>query len=110
VNVEELPIDDGRWETVATAYHVRFWTLLEDATPPSAPLWECAPLRVEGVGDVCDVLDWARENAAGRSYTIYVEVDGDPGGVVQIYGVDPTVAPEARSEQPSYRRLSKDAS
>ena len=91
MNAEEIPVNDGRWETTATAYRVYFWTLIADAVPPSAPLWRCTPLRLEAT-DVGEVLTWANENADGRSYTVYVEVDADPPGLMQIYGVDPTVS------------------
>lgn len=87
-------MNDGRWETTATAYRVYFWTLIADAVPPAAPLWQCAPVRLQGATDIGDVLDWARDNADGRRYTIYAEVNADPPGLLQLYGVDPTVAPE----------------
>jgi hypothetical protein len=51
--------------------------------------------EVTGAHDVEDVLTWAAARAKGRPYTIYAIVDNVPagGGIVQLYGSDPTRNP-----------------
>ena len=39
-----------------------------------------------------EVLAWAEENAAGRSYVVYAAVErGETQGLVRLFGVDPTI-------------------
>jgi hypothetical protein len=92
MRTSEVAVNDGRWETDASSYRVYFWSKLTEPDPPDVPVWKCTPVKVTEVGDVSDVLEWARDNAAGRTYTVYVEVDADPRGLLQIFGEDPTAS------------------
>ena len=43
------------------------------------------------VSDVHEVISWAEENAAGRTFVVYAAftVDGE-GGILRVHGTDPT--------------------
>jgi hypothetical protein len=92
LDVSIVSVNEGRWEAVATAYRVYFWSKMSDPEPPELPLWRCEARRLAGAADVAEVLAWAKEDADARRFTVYAEVDGPPEGLVQVFGVDPTVA------------------
>lgn len=47
--------------------------------------------ELRDVHNAREVLAWAEENAAGRSFVIYAVVDrGEIQGLVRLFGVDPT--------------------
>jgi hypothetical protein len=46
---------------------------------------------LEGAHNAREVLAWAEENAAGRSYVVFAAVErGQDRGLVRIFGIDPT--------------------
>jgi hypothetical protein len=83
-----------RWRITDTVYVVDFWHRLPP--PPGGDLEKQGhkqdSFRVSGADSVEDVLSWARGNAEGRSFVVYVQVKaGGERGIVQIHGIDPTV-------------------
>jgi hypothetical protein len=92
LDVSIVSVNEGRWEAVATAYRVYFWSKMSDPAPPERPLWRCEARRVAGAADVSEVLAWAEEDADARRFTVYAEVNRAPKGLLQVFGVDPTVA------------------
>ena len=85
---------DGRWEYEAVAYRVYFWELMGGHTVSPAPVvWGSDEYELTDVRDVGEVLEWAKSNANGRGFTAYAVVDRGPNdhGLVQLFGVDPTI-------------------
>ena len=72
-----------------------FWQLLNDPEPIDRQIWlEESTLRVVGAKDVIEAIEWARTTAAGTPFTMYLEVDQNPIGLVRVYVTDPTVPGE----------------
>lgn len=55
-------------------------------------MFAASEYEITGTTDVTQILAWAKENCAGRSYTVYAVVDDVPTdrGIVHVFGVDPT--------------------
>jgi ketosteroid isomerase-like protein len=80
---------DTRWEVPHPIYRVYFWELQRPHDPRSR--WVSHEWEI-GDADIDEVLNWARDNAAGRRFVIYVRVvSGQPGepGLVRLLGTDP---------------------
>ena len=82
------------WEVTPTAYHVYFWGSAGDGVmlAGGTQMASSDEYEVSGARDVTDVLEWARQNARGRTFTIYAAVENvlTDHGIVQVYGTDPT--------------------
>ena len=83
-----------RWQITDTVYVVDFWHRL--APPPGGDPEKQGhkqdSFRVSGADSVEDVLSWARTNAEGRSFVLYLQLGAAvERGIVQIHGTDPTV-------------------
>lgn len=88
MTVTARPVDprDQWWEVDHPAYRVYFF-VQPDPGPPSG--WASDEWEITGA-DVDEVLTWARENADGRRFIVYVRVDhGDGLGLVRLLGSDP---------------------
>ena len=91
IEAHSVAVDDRRWLQEEPVYRVYFWTQESFPEPPDVPFWSCEPLRLTGTSEVPEVLQWATENSAGRSFTVYAEVNrGTNIGLVHLAGVDPT--------------------
>jgi hypothetical protein len=84
------------WTAEPSGYRVDFWRPLgpiPDDRGLGAP-YEADERLITGAGDVTEVIDWANAKAGGRTYTLYAVHDrGDEGGLIHLFGVDPTVGP-----------------
>lgn len=84
------PVDprDTTWEIGEPVYRVHFFRPQRSRDPGSGWVsdeWEIAN------ADIDEALNWARQNAAGRRFVIYVRViAGQPGkpGLVRLAGTD----------------------
>lgn len=86
---------DQRWEVDHPAYRVYFF-VQPDPGPPSG--WASDEWELTGA----DVLTWARENADGRRFIVYVRVDhGDGLAWCGCWEVIPT--PSGPVTDPSWR-------
>jgi len=67
---------------------VYFWTHQGPQDRRSG--WASDEWEIEDA-DVDEVLNWALNNAAGRRFTVYALVSGQPGGpgLVRLLGTDP---------------------
>ena len=78
-----------RREVLHPAYRVYFWQQPHPENPHS--IWISDEWEI-GDADVDEVLNWARDNAAGRRFVVYVRIDtvrpGEPG-LVRLLGTDP---------------------
>jgi hypothetical protein len=80
---------DTQWEDPHPAYRVYFWRQLRSQDPRSG--WESDEWEI-GDADVDEVLSWARNNAQGRRFVIYVSIVNDLAhgpGLVRLLGSDP---------------------
>jgi hypothetical protein len=82
--------DDGRWYAPGGGYRVFFWEQMNSPDPPTAPLWSSSVRRIVGAANVIEAIEWVRSQADGRPFTLYLEVDRNPPGLVRIFGTDPT--------------------
>jgi hypothetical protein len=78
---------DTHWEVDQPAYRVYFWHQPHPENPNS--MWFSDEWEI-GDADVDEVLNWARDNAAGRRFVVYVRVDAaEERGLVRLLGTDP---------------------
>jgi hypothetical protein len=85
------PVDprDTRWEVPYPAYRVYFWQQQRPHDQHSG--WASDERQIEDA-DVDEVLNWARDNAAGWRFVVYARVVvGDPAepGLVRLFGTAP---------------------
>jgi len=83
-----------RWQITDTVYIVDFWRKISapPAADPEKMGHQQSSFRLSNARDVNEVLAWASDNAAGRSFVVYAWVtSGGEPGLIQLYGVDPTV-------------------
>jgi hypothetical protein len=90
LRVEEVP-DDSRWWAPPGEFRVRFWETISDDPASDPPMWSSSMVRVVGAEDVTEAIEWARMEAKGRPFTVFLEVERNPPGMVQVFGTDPTV-------------------
>jgi hypothetical protein len=87
--MEVRPVDprDQQWERNRIAYRVYFWQRTNPRSPVSA--WSSSEWEIDGA-DVDEVLSWARQQAAGRSFVLYACVTSGEGlGLIRLLGNDP---------------------
>ena len=87
--VREVDPRDTRWEIPHPSYRVYFWELQRLQDPDSG--WVSHEWEI-GDADIDEALNWARDNAAGRRFVIYVLVVGGEAGepvLVRLLGTDP---------------------
>ena len=77
------PVDprDQMWEVDKPEYRAYFW----DVDAGSSDEWELTGC------DVQEALQWARDSAGGRTFTLYAVVAVSPEGLglIRLLGVDP---------------------
>lgn len=62
------------------AYRVDFWDANENSDE-----W-----RIEAARNIDEVMSWAAENASGRSYVVYSEVENEAGvALARLFGTEP---------------------
>lgn len=74
-------------EVSEPSYRVYFWSQLNtDKLAWASEEWE-----LTAAADVGEALEWAKENASGRSFVMYVVVPAEDRQVlVRLQGIDPT--------------------
>jgi hypothetical protein len=96
VIVEGVDPRDTEWEVEGPVYRIYFWhqPLAPEGVAQEDVMFHSDEYRLRGAVDVGEVLDWARATAMpDQSFTLYVEHrHGDSPGLIQLMGVDPTVA------------------
>jgi hypothetical protein len=85
------PVDprDITSEYEPLAYRVYFWKVKTTEFGEFSTSYE---YEITGAKDVAEVIEWANQNAAGRTYTLYVRFTprSEERSVIQLLGVDPT--------------------
>lgn len=69
------------------AFRVHYWT-----QPAADYAWNLDAWVLTDCEDVDEALSWARDNARGRRYQVFVVADSDPPLIVHLLGKDPNVA------------------
>lgn len=78
-DVRQVDPRDQAWEVDDPDYRVYFW-----GVDGRADEWELAGC------DVQEAVQWARENAGGRTFTLYaVAVSPEGAGLIRLLGADP---------------------
>jgi hypothetical protein len=87
MEVRTIDPRDVEREVSEPKYRVYFWSQRNiDELAWTSEEWE-----LTAAADVGEALGWAKENASGRSFVMYVVVPADDGQVlVRLQGVDPT--------------------
>jgi hypothetical protein len=85
------PVDprDITSEFEPLAYRVYFWKVKATEFGVYSTAYE---YEISGAKDVAEVIEWANQNAAGRTYTLYVRFTARPEerSMIQLLGIDPT--------------------
>ncbi|MGH2935783.1 MAG: hypothetical protein ACRDL2_14900 [Gaiellaceae bacterium] len=110
--MEAQPISETsqRWKMDATAYRVFFWRAHGNLKPRAMHIgvgYSSETFELTGVRDVTEALDWANANAQGRTFTLYVVDDRDPGqtGLIQLFGINPTDSRRLPEQREAVGRL-----
>lgn len=74
-------------EVSEPTYRVYFWS----QRGPDELAWASEEWELTTAAHVGEALEWARDNANGRTFVMYVVVPADDGKVlVRLQGIDPT--------------------
>jgi hypothetical protein len=94
MEVRSLDPRDVEREVSEPRYRVYFWSQRNtDQRDTDKPGWTSQEWELTAAADVGEALEWAKENASGRSFVMYVVVPADDGQVlVRLQGIDPTAA------------------
>ncbi|MCT9819585.1 hypothetical protein N3K63_04710 [Microbacterium sp. W1N] len=86
---------EPRFESDATTYRVNFW---DRERPDHA--WLLDAYVLVGATSVAEVMEWAHQNAAERTFEVFVELEADPVGdftvprrsvLVRLHGRNPNL-------------------
>jgi len=89
MEVRSIDPRDVEREVSEPRYRVYFWS--QRNTGKLA--WTSQEWELTAAADVGEALEWAKENASGRSFVMYVVVPAENGQVlVRLQGLDPTAA------------------
>jgi hypothetical protein len=89
MQVRQVDPRDTQWEVPQPVYRVYFWERQMPQRPDSG--WASDEWQLEDA-DINEVVDWARDNAAGRRFVVYAKVIGgqpDGPGLIRLLGTDP---------------------
>jgi len=81
-----------RWIVDKPTYRVDFWHPISPANPATglATGYKQDACYVSDA-DIDEVVEWARQEASGRTIAIYVVyTQGDEPGLIRLSGIDPT--------------------
>jgi hypothetical protein len=87
MNVRPVDPRDIGVEFEPLAYRVYFWKVKGTEFGVYGTSYE---YEISGAEDVAEAIEWANQNAAGRTYTLYAVFMTEEQSMIHLLGVDPT--------------------